>query len=60
MRKRLSPSFVELTQDALLKAFWYKPSCRLFLQQHRISDRAFNGTPTKANVISPCGFGLTW
>jgi Restriction endonuclease len=38
--KRLSPAFVELTQDALLKAFWYKPSLRLFLQQHRIAERA--------------------
>jgi len=40
MSKRLSPTFVELTQDALLKAFWFKPSLRLFLQQHNISDRA--------------------
>lgn len=40
MSKRLSPAFIELTQDALLKAFWYKPSLRLFLQQHSISDRA--------------------
>lgn len=40
MSKRLSPAFVELTQDALLKAFWYKPSLRLFLQQQGISDRA--------------------
>ena len=38
MNKRLSPSFVELTHDALLKAFWYKPSLRLFLQQHGIKD----------------------
>ena len=40
MSKRLSPSFIELTQDALLKAFWYKPSLRLFLQQHSISENA--------------------
>ncbi len=38
MSKRLSPSFVELTHDALLKAFWYKPSLRLFLQQHGVKD----------------------
>ena len=38
MNKRLSPSFVEITHDALLKAFWYKPSLRLFLQQHGIKD----------------------
>jgi hypothetical protein len=40
MMKKLSPAFVELTQDALLKVFWYKPSLRVFLQQHNISDRA--------------------
>lgn len=38
MHKRLSPAFIELTHDALLKAFWYKPSLRLFLQQHGIKD----------------------
>ncbi|MBI1839576.1 MAG: restriction endonuclease [Verrucomicrobia bacterium] len=38
MNKRLTPAFIELTHDALLKAFWYKPSLRLFLQQHRIKD----------------------
>jgi hypothetical protein len=38
--KRLSSVFVELTQDALLKAFWYKPSLRLFLQQHHIAEKA--------------------
>lgn len=38
--KRVSPAFIELTQDALLKAFWYKPSLRLFLQQHSIAERA--------------------
>ncbi|SRR5713101_1083665 len=40
MIRKLSPAFAELTQDALLKAFWFKPSLRLFLQQHNISDRA--------------------
>jgi Restriction endonuclease len=40
MNKKLSAAFVELTQDALLKAFWYKPSLRLFLQQHNIAERA--------------------
>lgn len=38
MSKRLSPVFIDLTQDALLKAFWYKPTLRLFLQQHGISE----------------------
>jgi len=36
MNKRLTPSFIELTHDALLKAFWYKPTLRLFLQQHGV------------------------
>jgi restriction endonuclease Mrr len=40
MNKKLSPAFVELTQDALLKAFWYKSTLRLFLQQHSIAERA--------------------
>lgn len=38
--KALSPAFVELTQDALLKAYWYKPSLRFFLQQHKITESA--------------------
>ncbi len=38
MKKRLAPAFVELTLDALLKAIWYKPTLRRFLQQHRIAD----------------------
>ena len=38
--KKLSPVFVELTQDALLKAFWYKPSLRVFLQQSGIAEAA--------------------
>jgi hypothetical protein len=40
MMKKLSPAFTELTQDTLLKVFWFKPSLRVFLQQHNISDRA--------------------
>src|SRR4051794_40078473 len=40
MNKKLSPAFIELTLDALLKAFWFKPSLRLFLQQHNIAERA--------------------
>jgi restriction endonuclease Mrr len=40
MTKILSASFVELTQDALLKAFWFRPTFRLFLQQHHISEKA--------------------
>lgn len=40
MSKKLSPTFIELVQDALLKAFWYKPSLRLFLQQHSILENA--------------------
>lgn len=42
MNKRLSPAFIELTQDAISKVFWYKPSLRLFLQQHGIKDSALS------------------
>jgi len=38
MAKKLSPIFVDLTQDTLLKVFWYKNSLRLFLQQQNISN----------------------
>ncbi|MBP6782155.1 MAG: restriction endonuclease [Verrucomicrobiales bacterium] len=38
MNKKLSPAFVELTQDALLKAIWFKGSLRMFLIQHQISE----------------------
>ena len=38
MNKRLTPSFIELTHDALLKAFWFKPTLRLFLQQHGVKE----------------------
>ncbi|MBM1002385.1 MAG: restriction endonuclease [Desulfofustis sp. PB-SRB1] len=38
MLKKLSPSFIELTQDACLKAFWRKRALRAFLKQHQISD----------------------
>jgi hypothetical protein len=40
MSKRLTPSFIELTHEALLKAFWHKPSLRIFLEQHGIKDTA--------------------
>ncbi len=40
MNKKLSPAFVELTQDAILKVIWFKSSLRVFLIQHRISDSA--------------------
>ena len=40
MNEKLSPVFVELTQDALLKAIWFKGSLRMFLIQHQISESA--------------------
>lgn len=42
MTKKLSSTFIELTQDAVLKALWFKPSLRLFLQQHGIKDSALS------------------
>ena len=38
--KKLSPTFIDLTQDTSLKVFWYKPSLRFFLQQHKIKESA--------------------
>ena len=38
MAKKLSPIFVDLTQDTLLKVFWFKNSLRLFLQQQNIPN----------------------
>jgi len=38
MNKRLAPHFIELTQNACLKAFWRKKALRLFLQQHHIME----------------------
>jgi len=40
MNKKLSPSFVALTQDALLKAIWFKNSLRIFLVQHHVNESA--------------------
>ncbi len=36
--KKLTPNFVQLTQDACLKAFWRKPVLRAFLRQHGVSE----------------------
>ena len=36
--KKLTPNFIQLTQDACLKAFWRKPALRAFLKQHGIRD----------------------
>jgi len=38
MKKKLSPNFITLTQDACLKAFWRRRALRSFLKQHPISD----------------------
>ncbi len=40
MNKKLSPTFVDLTQVALLKAIWFKSSLRIFLIQHQIAESA--------------------
>lgn len=40
MSKKLSPAFIELTMDALLKAIWFKTSLRSFLLQHQIKESA--------------------
>lgn len=55
MNKKLSPTFVELTQDTLLKVFWYKQSLRFFLQQHKISENAlsqWHGDQSKREFVA--------
>ena len=39
MKKQLSPAFIQLTQDACLKAFWRKRALGMFLKQNDISDQ---------------------
>lgn len=36
--KKLTPHFIQLTQDACLKAFWRRKALHIFLKQHRIAD----------------------
>ena len=38
MAKKLATHFIELTQDACLKAFWRKPALRTFLKQHTVPE----------------------
>lgn len=38
MRHKLAPHFIELTQDACLKAFWHRKALRMFLKQNHITD----------------------
>jgi len=38
MAKKVTTHFIDLTQDACLKAFWRRPALRTFLKQHHVSD----------------------
>ena len=54
MNKKLSPAFIELTMDALLKAIWFKGSLRSFLLQHKIKESAlaqWHADQTKRDFI---------
>lgn len=54
MSKKLSPAFIELTMDALLKAIWFKGSLRSFLLQHKIKESAlaqWHADQTKRDFI---------
>jgi len=54
MKKKLAPTFIELTQDACLKAFWRKRALRMFLQQHKISEAklaTWNEDETKRDFL---------
>jgi FtsZ-binding cell division protein ZapB len=42
MQAKLNPYFVNITKDACLKSFWYKPALRSFLQQNYILDNALS------------------
>jgi hypothetical protein len=56
MRKKLAPTFIQLTQDDCLKAFWRKRALRLFLQQHRISAAklaTWQSDETKRDFLHP-------
>ena len=48
--KKLTPNFVQLTQDACLKAFWRRPALRAYLRQHGVSESklaTWHGDETK-------------
>ena len=53
-RKKLTPYFIQLTQDACLKAFWRKQVLRSFLKQHCIADAilaTWNADETKQRFL---------
>lgn len=55
MKKKLASSFIQLTQDACLKAFWRRYELRKFLQQHAIAESklaTWSGDETKRNFLS--------
>ena len=54
MKKKLAPAFIQLTQDACLKAFWRKRALRTFLQQHKIAESklaTWNEDETKRDFL---------
>ena len=56
MSKILASYFVDLVQDACLKAFWTKKALRIFLHRHGISEKYTSpldtGMVTKSEVLS--------
>lgn len=56
MSKILTSYFVDLVQDACLKAFWTKKALKTFLRRHGIAEKYIfpldSGTATKSEVLS--------
>lgn len=54
MNPRLTSVFTHLTQDAILKVFWYKNSFKQFLLQHKIKEAivAMYGDQTKREYLA--------
>ena len=55
MHKKLAPHFIQITQDACLKAFWQKRALRTFLKQHYIKDQTlatWHEDETKADFLA--------
>lgn len=54
MKKKLSPYFIDLAQDACLKSYWRKEALRTFLSQHGVTQNfllSWKEDETKANFL---------
>ncbi len=61
MMKKLASHFIELTQDACLKAFWRRQALRSFLRQHKISESqlaSWSEDESKRNYLTRLFYAL--